>query len=398
MVKYRKGEEKDQQDLLDFINYVFSLEHGSTNFRELLPKIYGENCHMENIHHLLVEQDRIKAAIALYSSRMTVGKHTIKMGYIGSISVHPYERGKGYMKELMKKVQKEIVEEKYDLVAISGQRQRYEYFGYYRGGNIIQYQVNQDNLRHYFYKKFLDSPMTKEEILAEMELSISLQENKEDSYVEAIYQIYQNRIITGREREEFYDIMQSFHTELYAVTMHGVCIGYINFDYEEDYINEFELIDMGLLPYVLEMLMEYTGTSVLGIKTTLLDKEKNSLLKEICERYTIGQAQMYHILNYPAVFQLLLEAKNQVKALQDGCFRIKIKGAGSYKICVEQGNISVEKTGEKADILMNEEQIIRILLSTDYGMACTYGEVPGLENAPAGWFPLSLAVETADTL
>ena len=191
--------------------------------------------------------------------------------------MHPYERHRGYMKDLMKEVQKDIRKEKYDLVALSGQRQRYEHFGFYRGGTVLQYQIGEVNLRHYFDKKFKDAPMSKEKVLMELELAISLQESNDDDHMDAIYQIYQNRIVTGRRREAFFDIMQSFHTELYAVTMHGVCIGYIAYDYEEDYINEFELLDMDLLPYVLEMLMEYTGCSVMGIKTTFLDNRKNTI-------------------------------------------------------------------------------------------------------------------------
>lgn len=394
---YRKAKSKDKQDLLDFINYVFSLDHEPTDFRKILPKVYGEDCDMEEIHHMIVEENRIKAVVGLYPAKMIVGEQVLKTGYIGSVSVHPYERRCGHMKALMKKVQEEIAREKYDLVALSGQRQRYEHFGFYRGGSVLQYQVSETNLRHYFQRIFEDSTMSKEQILQGLELSVSLQESNDDTYMDAIYQLYQNRIITGRSREAFYDIMRSFHTELYAVAMHGVCIGYIAYDYEEDYINEIELLDTDLMPYILEILMEYVGCSVLGIKTTLLDKSKNRLLARICERYTLGQAQMYHIVNYVNVCKALLTAKHQVQPLVDGEIIFEIKDAGRYHIVVKEGVISVQKTKKAADICMTEEQFIRIMMSTDYEMACMSAEVEGLTNLPRGWFPLPLAIEIADT-
>ena len=394
---YRKGKEKDKQDILDFLNYVFSMDHEPTDFRKLIPKVYGEQRNMEDCHHLLIEENKIKAAIGVYPSEMIVGNCTLKTGYIGSVSVHPYERHRGYMKDLMKEVQKDIRKEKYDLVALSGQRQRYEHFGFYRGGTVLQYQIGEVNLRHYFDKKFKDAPMSKEKVLMELELAISLQESNDDDHMDAIYQIYQNRIVTGRRREAFFDIMRSFHTELYAVTMHGVCIGYIAYDYEEDYINEFELLDMDLLPYVLEMLMEYTGCSVMGIKTTFLDNRKNRLLATICERYTIGQAQMYHILNYPNVCRALLLAKQQVQELCDGEFILEIKEEGKFFIMIKNREIVVQKTKKVADVTMTEEQFVRILLSTDYEMACMSNEIDGLSRIPGGWFPLPLAIEIADT-
>ena len=77
---YRKGKEKDKQDILDFLNYVFSMDHEPTDFRKLIPKVYGEQCNMEDCHHLLIEENKIKAAIGVYPSEMIVGNCTLKTG------------------------------------------------------------------------------------------------------------------------------------------------------------------------------------------------------------------------------------------------------------------------------------------------------------------------------
>ena len=106
---------------------------------------------------------------------------------------------------------------------------------------------------------------------------------------------------------------------------------------------------------------------------------------------------MYHILNYPNVCRALLLAKQQVQELCDGEFILEIKEEGKFLIMIKNKEIVVQKTKKVADVTMTEEQFIRILLSTDYEMACMSNEIDGLSRIPDGWFPLPLAIEIADT-
>lgn len=51
------------------------------------------------------------------------------------------------MKRLMQDWLKEM-QETCDIAVLDGQRQRYEYFGFTRGGIQIRYTVSSDNIRH----------------------------------------------------------------------------------------------------------------------------------------------------------------------------------------------------------------------------------------------------------
>ena len=72
----------------------------------------------------------------------------LRVGFIGNVAVHPYSRGKGYMKELMRRAEIVMRQRGCDLAALSGQRQRYEYFGYYQACLEAVFTVTRNNLRH----------------------------------------------------------------------------------------------------------------------------------------------------------------------------------------------------------------------------------------------------------
>ena len=402
---YRKGEAKDKQDILDFINYVFSFADAPIDFRKVLPKAYGENVDKEDIHHMIVDKDRIKSIVGVYPAEFVIGGVKLKTGYIGSVSVHPYARHQGYMKELMKQVHKQMKDEEFDLAVLSGQRQRYEHYGYYRGGQRYQYQVDRTNLFHYFMNKYDVNRYHVEETLqdhiADLELTLKEQKSENDTHMDAIYALYQRQMVTGRTREGFFEDMLSFGASLYAITMHGICIGYISINFEEEYINEMEVLDVNFLPEILYLLLEEMGSDMLGVKLSMYETQKAAFLTRICERYTIGQAQMFRIYHYPKVLKALLMAKNEMRPLQSGSFVLGVETKGKYLIEISQNavdgmEINVLETTRTADVRMTEEQVIRILLSTDYEQALLSGEVHGLEQIPAGWFPLPLCLNEAD--
>ncbi len=75
-------------------------------------------------------------------------KTSIRGGYIGSVSVHLQSRGQGHMKHLMQMLLDRAENEKYDFLCLGGQRQRYGYWDFDKGGVELNYRVNSANVRH----------------------------------------------------------------------------------------------------------------------------------------------------------------------------------------------------------------------------------------------------------
>ena len=101
MTVYCKGQPGELPEILDFINMVFSMHRVPHNFRTLLPKLYGTDCQTEWCHYLAKEDGQIRAVVCVLPIILEHSGHTITCATVGSVSVHPYSRGKGYMKQLM---------------------------------------------------------------------------------------------------------------------------------------------------------------------------------------------------------------------------------------------------------------------------------------------------------
>ena len=101
MTEYRKALEHEEADILDFINYVFSQAHRPHDFRKLLPKVYAHKG-FYRYHYVAAENGHIRGTVAVLPVEMPFGDgQSLKIGYVGSVSAHPYDKGAGHMKKLM---------------------------------------------------------------------------------------------------------------------------------------------------------------------------------------------------------------------------------------------------------------------------------------------------------
>lgn len=129
-IRIEKGCAGELPDILDFANYVFSQSSQPHDFRRLLPKLYGENSGSEGYHYLVREDGRIRAMVCAMPLSLLVAGKPLRAAGIGTVSVHPYARGKGYMKALMNRAMEDLKTQGYAMAFLGGMRQRYEYFGF----------------------------------------------------------------------------------------------------------------------------------------------------------------------------------------------------------------------------------------------------------------------------
>ena len=159
MTVYCKGQPGELPEILDFINMVFSMHRAPHNFRTLLPKLYGADRQTEWCHYLAKEDGKISAVVCVLPITLEHGGHTITCATVGSVSVHPYSRGKGYMKQLMAMAAEDMERQGITLSILDGRRHRYQYYGYEPGGHYLEYRFNEDNFRH-CAARYPDTPLT----------------------------------------------------------------------------------------------------------------------------------------------------------------------------------------------------------------------------------------------
>ena len=133
MLEYRKARAEEAADILDFINYVFSQAHRPHDFKKFNPAMYGGDYPFWKEHYVAVRDGRIKATLSVSKRESDCAGVHLTRAHIGQVSVHPYERGEGHMKHLMRMADEDMSNAGYDYAELNGLRQRYQYFGYTQG-------------------------------------------------------------------------------------------------------------------------------------------------------------------------------------------------------------------------------------------------------------------------
>lgn len=377
MVEYRRGTAEDAADILDFANYVFSQAHEPHDFKTILPKLYGEEADTARYHHLILEDGRIKAMVCVYPAQFRVAGKVLKAGCVGTVSVHPYARGEGYMKRLMSRAVADMKEEGYAFSVLDGQRQRYEHFGYERAGILFSFTLTEKNARLGFVGADAEN------------ISFCGLGGESGEWAKQAYDLYRQLPVSGaRTAENFVSVCRSWNAGVSVILDRGVFAGYCAV--AGDTVTELALCDPSRLPAVCAALFRQSGRSTLGFPLPAYDVEKIRILSRVCEGCAIECANCYQIFDYAAVFGAFLVLKASRTPLRDGRMVLGIQGAETVEISVKDGVPSARRAEENPDCVLTPSEAAAFLFSP-LGSA-GFCSLP----CPEGWFPLPLFVPRPD--
>lgn len=303
MVEYRIGRESEKDDIVDLINYVFSFDHCPHDFKKRNPACYDSDYPFWKDHYVAVENGRLLATLSV----TTRDWNGMKCGHIGQVCVHPYHRGRGLMKVLMKMAMEEMEQQGYAFAELNGLRQRYEYFGFSRGGARYRIPVTSVNLRH--------CPP------ADLE-AISLQPDQGSCF---------------------------------TVCKNGLKIGTVSpFDAA--------LADEAELPAVLARYFQATGTAEYTFLVSPYVKERLQVLTKFCEDFTLEQGMQYRVFRFRDVITQCLQKRND---LWDGIVTFFPPKEAPFTVQVQQGTLTVTDApeGTQSELLPFQEQLFGILPS-----------------------------------
>lgn len=370
---YRRGNPGDMPRIIDFINYVFSQAHVPHDFKRLLPKVYGDEAPegQEDFHFLAWQDGQIVGCVALRPTTLVYGGEKLSCGFVGSVSVHPYHRSEGHMKRLMQDMLSYAREQDYDMLILGGQRQRYEYFGFEKGGLLMRFDVSGTNVRH----ALGDTDITGLEICELTEDDIGF-----------AFDLWRKRNVSSlRGRDTFMLDLQSWKNQPELIRLGGERIGYRAG-------GELLLTEEKYLPAVVKKLLTRDGTDRITFTAGLDQKERIEFLKNIAEYSSLGPQEMVHVLNWEKTLKLFLDFKHKfVCPIEDGCADISIAGEREYRIEAVQGEVSVRKLGLpstggiKLDLLQAERAF--------FGVA---EMMLGYEGIPRSWLGLPFYMSEQD--
>jgi Predicted acetyltransferase involved in intracellular survival and related acetyltransferases len=380
----RNGSSDEIDDIIDFANYVFSQDSCPHDFKKLLPKLYSDKWNYAQNHYLIKEADKIKAMVCVLPIPYITPTAVIKAACIGTVSVHPYARGKGYMKVLMKQLLEDLKAQGYSYLFLGGQRQRYEYFGFTPAGTQFEFTVTATNVYHCFRAIPLPSlqlvPLTGEELTDQ---------------AFALYETQPYRM--ERSKEAFYDILCSWKSKPYAILSEEKFTGYLVLR-PDGSVTEWLIKDSSLCPAVLKELLHISGLDTLSFLVSSSEMDKIEFFMRIAENWRITANESYRILDWPAVITALLSCKAKSEVIPEGSLQVSIDDI-TLEINVCDQKPSVKTSKETADICLSSLEATSLLLSyAGKPLLIPYASRLNREERECflGWFPLPLYVSQCD--
>jgi len=390
----RRGRPEDFSDMLDFGNYVFGID-----FKALLPKLYENKEKLAADHVLVTEEhpgkpgeERIRAMVGCFKIPLAVGEKELLIRGIGTVSVHPYDRGKGYMKTAMHRCIEDAKAEGADLMVLSGRKQRYQHYGFEKCAMNYTFEVNKavaEQLRKYGVEGICGK------IDTGCYAVLSAADGK--GYMDQCAALYAAQPVHAI-RENFDEIARSWSSEVRVILKNGEFLGYatVSKAYGPCMINEFHLIDWSDPIPVILALFDAASTDNAHIIAQPDQKELIHALTLIAEHGSCATCYGINVLNYPAVIEAFLQRKADETPLPEGRYLIEVIGQGKTEILLADGKVTTRAidTDEEADIALSFLQVMDFLFAPTGTFGVT-GKQPVLEKA---WLPIPVYFSEQDNV
>lgn len=381
-IYYGRGTAEMFDDYMDFINYVFGFNGDSSDFKKLLPKLYKYQYEPAASSYVAVENGKLKSAIGAFDHDIAVCGSLIKTRGIGNVAVHPYERGKGYMKRLMNMALDDMEKEGVALSVLGGRRQRYNFFSYDKLGQAVSMSFNSDNFRLVFGKDRKHVMVFKTLKSNDVESISKIKELSESCQFYAI-----------RENEKYFEILSSWHQKAYVAYENDEFVGYAVGKGSD--INELLVCDGKDVREFVCALYDHLGSSSMHIKLPIFLQYYISELYQLCESYALETAKSFSVLNYKIVTEAFLKLKATYTDMPEGKLILGINGRSHKEnilISVSAENISVDYTEEAPDIELEHLDAMNLL----FAPVCPRREsLPGYAKI---WLPLPIYLYSSDAV
>ena len=379
MIHYRLSNSSDMEGLIDHINMIFSMLRVPHNFEEMLPKVYGKELRIDDMHVIAEDENgRLGGCLGMLVFPLRVCDTVLRVGYLGSMAVHPRVRGQGTMGTLMQKQIDRGYELGLDLMVLGGQRQRYQRSGFETGGASYVYSVSRSNVRH---------------ALADTDVSALTFRKMIQDDVPQMLALYDSQLVAGARREDnFIATLKSYRREAWTALFDGEPVGYISATADGGIIGEIIMKEPALVLSAVKAWVAFKEVKNVDISAALYDKELGELLAPICESFSLNPNIMIRVLKPETVLPAYMKLKSTMQPLREGRAVIGWEGVGALEFCVQDGEISVKRSEETPKDMLSQIEFHQLIFGFN-----RFAAPKVKEYIPENWFPLPVHIPDPDS-
>lgn len=331
------------------------------DFPNYLPRLYRPGAATGHNHFAVREGGQIAAAVINFPLPLNVlGTELLTYG-VGTVSVSETSRGKGYMTDLLTECVAEAAQRGAAFSILSGQRQRYEHFGYALSGIRTVFEITGSSVRHTVGASC--TPYT-------------LREASETDGAILAGMMESRAVYARRSAEEFTVAAAADYHRTFVVSDGSADVGYIVAKADLSSVSEAVLLPGASIDaLILGILRGTEGGFSISVPTH--ETELFSRLGKVCDYWHSAPAANICVLDFPAVISAFGELLLRTRSVEDGCFVFGVKahpfieqiGAakdgrthGNFGISVTDGHLDVRPVNSAADVELEYIDALELML------------------------------------
>lgn len=347
-MKIRQAKNGEISKILEVANNAFEpVRYKGYDFKVTMPQIYNTKIDYSKIH-FVCEEEKTKNLVSVGGNlirKISLKNNKYLFSNVGTVSTLPKFQGNGYMSKIMNKIEEQNVRKKVVFSILTGDRKRYNNFGYEKVG--------------FTFKLLLSSKLVKCN-----NNSIVVKEfQKNQKIISQMYDIYLKNIkIILRSKEEFVLNLQAKGNLIFTLLKDEKVVGYFSFNKTKEQIDEFYLSNIDETQNALDSIFNYFNLLKIYFFVNPFDKEyylKLQNFAESVETYDEIHLKVYNLEKFlEMIFKLNLVATN----FKNKTYFYKINNV-NYKIDITNNNLIIEKGNFQSNYDFTIQEFLRYIFS-----------------------------------
>ncbi len=378
---------EDHADLLNILNRAFGTTYGRImDFVKEQPKIGLDDAESMYKHIGAYIDERLACVVGIYPMPAVVNGERLMFATTGNVATLPEFEGRGAFSKTFARAMEICEENGIDVARLSGNRQRYNRYGFDKGGFSYNCTFTAKNRQ----RVFPDFDPT--------DITFTRIERDDSTALKFAHDIYEKRdFYLERGTDNNYDgtyrtLCAKCCVPYLATDKSGRMIGYISASENGDHIWEIRAVTTENYIRMIPAWNYFAACDVrFNISPLLFDEAK--FFTKVCEDVTVSSTTFFKIINWEKVTRVYLNLKAKYETLPDGELKIAIADYGTLEISVSGGVPSCVRTNGEGDISLDKLDATRLIfghLPTD--------AVCSLPYFAKCWFPLPMTWDSLDAL
>ncbi len=378
---------KDHADLIHVLDRSFGTTYGRImDFTKEQPKIELDDEESMHKHIGAFIDGKLACVVGIYPMYGHINEDEITFATVGNVATLPEFEGQGAFSKTFARAMEICEETGIDVARLGGKRQRYNRYGFEKGGISYECTFTKKN-RQRVFPDFDPSAITFTRI-----------KRDDVETLKFAYEIYKKRDFylereTGNDYDVFHRILCAKCCVPYLATnKNGEKIGYISASVNGERVWEIRATSTENYKNMIAAWNHFASCDIRFNITPLLFEEARFFTK-VCEDIKVSSTTFFNVLNWEKTVRVYMNLKAKYETLPDGELKIAITDYGTLNITVKGGAVSCVRTTDEGDVTLDKLDATRLL----FGIMPTDTVCPMPYFAKC-WFPLPMTWDSLDAL